>query len=1431
MNIERVAIENPFTLARDVRLIEIEGPKTLADYVREYAREKCAALSLSDAELDELERNLVTVYNGAVIAVEDRPFLLPRDGSQVIIAPYIQGGQGAGKNILRAVAMIGIAILAYYFPPAVGLKGAWAAVASAGIAIGGSMLINAILPMPGIDTGAEESPTYGWSGPVMTSRQGIPLQRGYGKFTVGGNVINSYVRTVIDKQYLNVLIAYGHGLLRSIDNIRINDNPIGNYQGVAIEKRMGYLDQAPVSYFGDIHADYPQNAKIIGGASPVVVEGHRDDATALEVELYYPKGVWRLSDDNKYKDYTVKGKVEYKLHADSTWQPALVPRTTVDVVDHHWVAIALDRTISGYKTTLVYGYDDGPGDHYYGEPYKEYVTEPVYDETETPSNMVVEKNGVWVLATDVQGPTQMATNWSSKSFEFTGHEVKPRRQVISISGLAAGKYDVRVAKTSTEENSTKFGDECWVASIRETAPDDLEHPGIGLMGLRAMATDRLSGGGLNVVADVTWAEPETTGYKHCVAADRPRLLYRFNETSGTECFDSSGMNRHGTYHDVTLGAETLLNNSPSKAAGFKYAESSYVSVNTPETMSANWSVECWFKPENSGGWLIGSADSQTGFVFAQFRPAFIVNNVYHTVDDPLELNQRYHLALVCRNSSLEFYVNGRRVSHPAYTVVGNPFPMEHVGRAFNGTMDEVAMYNYALQGGRVRAHYERGIADNRLEDYTCDNPAIVCWDIMTNPVYGGGIPYSVMDAQAFKEWADYCNELVPDGAGGTMYRSTFGGVFDTSGNVWDAVGKVARLGRAVVVRTGLNYTVITDKPSSPVQLFTVGNMIRGSFRELWLSMSDRANSVDISFFDMELGKPRPITVQDEAAINNGDPVRSAPAIQLFGCTSEAQAWREGWYLIQANKHLRRAVQWESNVEAIACRVGQVVKVQHDLTEWGEGGKLEGGDTTTLRLDREVTIDPAKQYRVLVVFPTYKAVDGTISLVSGNRVYIEGFNPTSWPDVKRCKVGELDRKIVNTGLATLNGNPVGWVEVSDSTGFTQGAEADLYEIDSLQYRDVANPYTEVSTLSEVILESPFYDPVAQGYTYSFGQVNNEAKEFRVTSITRSQDLRYQITAAEYNPLVYQDLEPIITGPAPVPFPQMVANLRLDQGVAPDGQQYATVGWKNGRTTFGVKLYREDNGGGEYLFGEPIQGKESTTIPVVSGQSLKVRVVGYDGRLKDAPYDSSPSAEITVGAEAPSDPATAPGNVQNFKAYTSGANTTLSWTKNGETDLANYEIRLAADATTPWSAATLVTSPIASATSYTAVLAAGVYLIKAKNSGGQYSVGAASVTVNLSTLPMDVQGFQVYDNNLSSELSWLPNTEANLSAYEIRKATSYTTTWAAATFFATMAATATSRNVTAAAYYLIKAKNSSNEYSAGAAKVYANPIKDNRYTGGL
>jgi hypothetical protein len=1419
MNIERVAIENPFTLARDVRLIEIEGPKTLADYVREYAREKCAALSLSDAELDELERNLVTVYNGAVIPYADRPFLLPKSESQIIITPAIHGNN-TGKTILRAVAMIGVAILAMVSYGAAMKAGwsLWAATAvSASIAVGGSLLINAVLPMPGIDTGAEESPTYSWSGPAMTSRQGIPLQRGYGKFTVGGNVINSYVRTVGDKQYLNVLIAYGHGLLRSIDNIKINDNPIGNYQGVAIEKRMGYLDQAPVSYFGDIHADYPQNAKIIGGASPVVVEGHRDDATALEVELYYPKGVWRLSDDNKYKDYTVKGKVEYKLHADSTWQPALVPRTTVDVVDHHWVAIALDRTISGYKTTLVYGYDDGPGDHYYGEPYKEYVTEPVYDETETPSDMVVEKNGVWVLATDVQGPTQMATNWSSKSFEFIGHEVKPRRQVISISGLTAGKYDVRVAKTSTEENSTKFGDECWVASIRETAPDDLEHPGIGLMGLRAMATDRLSGGGLNVVADVTWAEPETTGYKHCVAADRPRLLYRFNETSGTICFDSSGMNKHGVYTNVDLGQETLLNNSPSKAA--KFEGTGKVTINSAISLASNWTLEAWVKINGSGGYVVSNITPNRGLGIVDFKPMVRSAGVNYSANTILEVGRRYHVVAICKAGLLRFVIDGK-LDTAVHTGITETIAFALVGSGFNGTLDEAAIYNYAIQPGRARAHYERGIADNRLEDYTCDNPAIVCWDIMTNPVYGGGIPYSVMDAQAFKEWADYCNELVPDGNGGTMYRATFGGVFDTSGNVWDAVGKVARLGRAVVVRTGLNYTVITDKPSSPVQLFTVGNMIRGSFREMWLSMSDRANSVDISFFDMELGKPRPITVQDEGAINAGDPVRSAPAIQLFGCTSEAQAWREGWYLIRANKHLRRAVQWESNVEAIACRVGQVVKVQHDLTEWGEGGKLEGGDTTTLRLDREVTIDPAKQYRVLVVFPTYKAVDGTISAISGNRVYIPGYDPSAYPDVKRCKVGELDRKITNLSS--------GWIEVSDATGFTVGAEADLYEIDSLQYRDVANPYTEVSTVSEVVLESPFYDPVAQGYTYSFGEVNNEAKEFRVTSITRSQDLRYQITAAEYNPLVYQDLDPVITGPAPVPFPQMVANLRLDQGVAPDGQQYVTVGWKNGRTTFGVKLYREDNGGGEYLYGEPVLGKESTTVPAVSGQALKVRVVGFDGRWKDAPYDSSPSAEITVGAEAPSDPATAPGNVQNFKAYTSGANTTLSWTKNGETDLASYEIRRADNATTPWSSATVVTTSLtASDTSYTAVLTAGVYMIKAKNSGGSYSVGATSVTVTLSTLPRDVIGFTAYDNLNSSELSWMPNTEANLSGYEIRKSTSSTATWATATFFATVTAPTTYKNVTFAGYYLIKAKNTSNEYSANAARVYANPIKDNRY----
>jgi hypothetical protein len=75
----------------------------------------------------------------------------------------------------------------------------------------------------GLDEG---SPTYGWDGISNTQDVGVPIGVVYGEHRVGGNIINQFIRTDGDKEYLNLLISLSEGEIESINDIEINENAL-----------------------------------------------------------------------------------------------------------------------------------------------------------------------------------------------------------------------------------------------------------------------------------------------------------------------------------------------------------------------------------------------------------------------------------------------------------------------------------------------------------------------------------------------------------------------------------------------------------------------------------------------------------------------------------------------------------------------------------------------------------------------------------------------------------------------------------------------------------------------------------------------------------------------------------------------------------------------------------------------------------------------------------------------------------------------------------------------------------------------------------------------------------------------------------------------------------------------------------------------------
>ncbi len=248
-----------------------------------------------------------------------------------------------------------------------------------------------------------------------------------------------------------------------------------------------------------------------------------------------------------------------------------------------------------------------------------------------------------------------------------------------------------------------------------------------------------------------------------------------------------------------------------------------------------------------------------------------------------------------------------------------------------------------------------------------NNPAWVLYDILTQPVFSGKTPYEpgetlpataftverydgfdpqFLDSDSFLALANYCDETVYNG----QKRITFNGGFDVNTTLWDAALKICEVGRCILVRRGTRYSVVIDKASDPVALFTVGNTGKDSFTEIYIPKVDRASEIEIHYRDAELDYERvPFTVVDPDSPNTNNKI----SIELFGITNQDEAWRHGMLLLNKNRLIDSMVEFTADVDAVACTLGDVIRIQQDVPLWGEGGRIVEASGTSVTLDREV----------------------------------------------------------------------------------------------------------------------------------------------------------------------------------------------------------------------------------------------------------------------------------------------------------------------------------------------------------------------------------------------------------------------------------------------------------------------------------------------
>lgn len=227
-------------------------------------------------------------------------------------------------------------------------------------------------------------------------------------------------------------------------------------------------------------------------------------------------------------------------------------------------------------------------------------------------------------------------------------------------------------------------------------------------------------------------------YPLAVIADGPMAFWRLGESSGTVAYDYWG-GHNGTYHNVALGQPGYAAVDPDTAVGFG-AQDDYMGNVSGIDFSGpgkSFTIELWVNGPASqinGAGLVskGTGQNGTGGANAFQFSLDVTGGFYRFHVEPTSGTASdatatvgpdggwHHLAAVydAAGATMTLYVDGQ-VSGSAGAVTGGPLSTAvpiSVGAAqggvtpvhdlyFTGTLDEVAIYNYALSGTQVANHY------------------------------------------------------------------------------------------------------------------------------------------------------------------------------------------------------------------------------------------------------------------------------------------------------------------------------------------------------------------------------------------------------------------------------------------------------------------------------------------------------------------------------------------------------------------------------------------------------------------------------------------------------------------------------------------------------------------------------------------------------
>ncbi|WP_431608152.1 host specificity protein J [Enterobacter hormaechei] len=312
-----------------------------------------------------------------------------------------------------------------------------------------------------------------------------------------------------------------------------------------------------------------------------------------------------------------------------------------------------------------------------------------------------------------------------------------------------------------------------------------------------------------------------------------------------------------------------------------------------------------------------------------------------------------------------------------------------------------------------------------------DNPAWIYYDIILNERFGLG---QRIDANQIDKWelyriAQYCDQLVPDGKGGSGTEPRFrcNVYIQDRNDAWTVLRDLAGIFRGMTYWGDNKMYVLADMPRDVWHIYNHASVVEGKFTFADPSETTRNTAALVNWSDpANHYKDTPEPVYDNDLAMRFD--YRQLEMTAIGCTRQSEANRRGRWALLTNG-IGEVVTFSTGMDVPP--VGEVIGVAaNELAGRTIGGRVSAVNGRNITLDRAADVKAGN--RLFLNLPSGTAQARTVQAVNGNTVTVT--TPYSETPEAECNWG-VDSDDLFIALFRVTGtrdNNDGTFEVTGTT---------------------------------------------------------------------------------------------------------------------------------------------------------------------------------------------------------------------------------------------------------------------------------------------------------------------------------------------------------------------------------------------------------------